>query len=275
MQQITRVSLASLLVLGALSACDTVPNSPTPGPSSSASPQASGAPSASPSAPNASPEASAQPSSDPSTAPTAAPTTQPSAPAANGKLTVIGADLFDGFNLEFRQGMKWTYNMKLAGIDIAVPNLPPGVTIPGLGGGSTGATNLGTYTMEVVKVDGNLITMRTDVNVTTAGAPDPAPTESTFEKKNISAVYTEAFTTNGEGTLTWTSAGSESVSVPAGSYSAGVINGKMNVTVDGVKLNQDTKVWISNGVGMVKEEVVTDTSGTKSTTIIELQSFSG
>ncbi len=269
MQKITRVSLASIFLLGLLSACDPV-NVPSPSPTSSSSLNPSASPTVDSSAqPSASPSASAPGTS---ASPTAQPSTPPS--TANGKLTVIGANSFDDFNLEFREGMKWTYKMKLAGVDIAIPNLPPGVTIPGLGGSSAG-TNLGDFTMEVIKVNGNLITMRTDVNTAIAGSPDPAPTESTFEKKNISAVYTESFVSNGEGTLTWTSAGSESVTVPAGGYTAGVVNGRMNVTANGIQVNQDTKVWIANGVGMVKQEVVSEAAGTKSTTIVELQSFSG
>lgn len=261
MKKISYLSLASVCVLGLISACDpvNVPN-PTPTASSSIKPSAS-------------------PGVKPGTQPSVIPSPQASA-AVSGKITVTGAENFDAFNINYKPGMKWVYSMKLGGIE--VPSLPAGITlpagfeIPGFGGGDG---DIGTFTMEVVSVNGNLITLRSDVSSSSATFPDTPPTESTFEKKNASKVYAEAFASNGSGSLNWSSAGSESVTVPAGTYAAGLVRGTSEITVESGQLKQNIRVWMVNNVGMVKETVNSETMASgvsvKSDVTLELKSFSG
>src|SRR5690606_35621798 len=131
---------------------------------------------------------------------------------------------------------------------------------------------------------GNLVTTRTSVNITLAsGAPPMQPTESTFEKTATANFYSEAFASGGSGTLSWQADASESITVPAGSYSSDRIKGRMDVTVDSngtqPKLKQDIKLGMAPGVGMVKQENVSSTAASGgsagATVVMELTSSNG
>jgi hypothetical protein len=251
-----------------------------------------------------SPAVSASPSADPSSAPSTTPDTTAGAtvganvgvnvpgvsvggntsgsvstpaPSANGALTVSGADVFNAYNVSYSKGMKWVYGMKNDIGSVSVPNLPAGFELPG---GVGGSMDLGTFSMEVIDIQGDLVTFRTEINNALPGAPAVPPSETTVKKEAASALYVEAFQSAGSGTLSWSRSGTkENVSVPAGSYNAGVVTGKANIIVDGTTgaLNQDIKVWVMDAIGMVKEEVVSKTSTNgvmvDTTTIIELKSF--
>ena len=273
----------SLLAALALTACDAKVNVNVANPSA----QPSAGPSSNPSSdPSSNP--SAQPSDPPSATPNPNATAQPTAAPStgSGKLTIQGSALFNKYNVNYRAGMKWVYGMRLADLAVPqIPSLPGGVTIPGLPSSGGSGMDLGTMTMEVLKVEGETVTMQTTI-VTNAAPTQIPPRTTTFQKSAMANLYTESQGDGVEGTATWTAAGSESVTVPAGSYSADIINGVFDVTSlqNGVRadLDQTVKLWISNGVGMVKEEVKTSLSGTgsagsvqsDSTTIIELKSFS-
>lgn len=273
---------AALLALS-LSACDAniSVNVPNPQPSASAQPSAtpqSPAPATSPS-----PAASQAP---PTAAPsTAAPSTAPvaSAPPTSGQLTIVGADLFDKYPLTFRQGQRWEYSMKMPSVAVSVPQfpggLPGGIQIPGIGGDS----EFGTLIMEVIRVDGSNVTMRTQVNTTLQGAAPPMdPKEVTFAQRSTASLYTEAFA-NGQGTMTWRADGSESLTVAAGSYSADRIKGRLDADLASggasATATQDITLWMAPNVGMVKQQTITTSSGSTTSgsaeVILELKSFSG
>lgn len=288
MQKRFLLGLASAALVG-LSACEANLNaslnpsaSPSPAASSSPDPSASPDPAAS-ATPNASASASTSVNAGVSVGANTNTNTNTSASAAaKGVLTVSGANLFDQYEMSYSKGMKWVYGMKNEIGAIAVPNLPGGVSIPGLGGSGSGGSSmdLGTFSMEVIDVQGDMVTIRTEVNNTMAGAPAVPPTEKTVQMKSVSALYVEGMQAAGSGTLDWTSAGgSESVSVPAGTYNASVVLGKTKVVLDGAAgaLDQDIKVWMVDNIGMVKEEVKgkTQSSGVSvdTTTVIELKSF--
>lgn len=284
----TRFRLASLGLLAAatLSACVATGNLTvnTPKPSSSPSAGPSAQPSASPSA-----QGTPEPTKSPQ------PTVSASASVeASGKLKVTGADVFNKYTMDFRTGMKWVYGMtsefKMPAIEIPGNiSIPGGGSIPGLptsgGSGGTSTTDLGELTIEVIKVEGDLVTMRSQLVNKLSPAPIP-PSTTTFEKKNWAAAFAQATSEGAEGTVTWTAAGSESVKVAAGSYSADIINGVFDITAlqKGIRsdLDQVAKVWVANGVGMVKEEVKSNITGsgsagsvsTDTTTHIQLKSFS-
>lgn len=190
----------------------------------------------------------------------------------NGALTVTGSDVFNEYKINFTKGMKWVYGMK---------NTVGGISIPGFPGGTAPTTtDLGTFSMEVVDVQGDLITFESAANITAPNAPKVEPKRTTVKKESFSKLYVEGFQNAGSGTLNWSSAGSaSSVVVPAGSYTASMISGKAVVMLEtgAEALNQDIKLWMDKEIGMVKEEVLSKitTSGitVDSTTVIELQSF--
>jgi hypothetical protein len=56
--------------------------------------------------------------------------------------------------------------------------------------------------------------------------------------------------------------GTQSVSVPAGSYSATVVDDVQNEKVLGYPVTSDIKIWLANGVGPVKTEMTSGSGGT-------------
>ena len=56
-------------------------------------------------------------------------------------------------------------------------------------------------------------------------------------------------------------AGTQSVTVPAGTYQATLISEKMDEAVMGVTVRLDIQTWVANGVGPVKSEVISRTAG--------------
>ncbi|PIQ28839.1 hypothetical protein COW36_09695 [bacterium (Candidatus Blackallbacteria) CG17_big_fil_post_rev_8_21_14_2_50_48_46] len=255
--------------------------------------KASASPSASPAATPAT-----SPSANPST-PSSEPTPAASAEPGNGVIKVEGEDLFNKYTVNYRVGMKWVYSLKMPGI--ALPNLSglagfsaqqiPDVNaiLNGLSGGSSGSTGsstpaapseMGEFTIEVTAVAGDMVTLSTQVKMTTeipGGAPIK-PSTSSFNKSNPGKMYSELGQNgNTNGTLKYSLVGPESVTVPAGSFSADKIAGMMNVTsstgAGSVESTQESSLWMAVGTGMVKQENKSTTSGITVTTLLELKSF--
>jgi hypothetical protein len=280
-----------------------LPNMPNVTPSTSPSASPSSAPN--PAGPTPTSPASTTPSSTPAS------TTPSSTPASGGKLLVTNQDIFNKYNVEYRTGRKWVYSMKMPAINLGGLNIPgfgttqfgniniPGLNIPGLGSGSgsgsasgSGSSELGEFTMEVVKVDGNMVTVRTTVNMNEnlpGGSSAMQDQEQTFPISEKSKLFSEMTQSAGtEGTLEWNrNPTPESVSVAGGNYTADKITGVMNVTSTQqgatANLKQDITTWIADGVGMVKQETKSNTAvsgGGASGSIdvgvtLELKSFSG
>jgi len=77
---------------------------------------------------------------------------------------------------------------------------------------------------------------------------------------------TEHITSQGQGT--------QSVTVPAGTYSASVVNVQEAATIDGYNTTLDDKTWFASGVGPVQSELIdVDGSTTNVTSKEELVSF--
>ena len=75
-------------------------------------------------------------------------------------------------------------------------------------------------------------------------------------------------TVKGEGTV--------SVTVPAGTYQATLINEEMTTSIDKDKITMDVRTWVANGVGPVKSEVLSNMAGGSANTPLsgeELESF--
>jgi hypothetical protein len=78
------------------------------------------------------------------------------------------------------------------------------------------------------------------------------------------------FSTNGQtenvtADITVKGAGMQSVTVPAGSYDATVVNMTMSETVEGIPVSDTVTTWLAPGVGPVKSQVVIDENGTSVT----------
>ena len=77
---------------------------------------------------------------------------------------------------------------------------------------------------------------------------------------------TEHITSQGQGT--------QSVTVPAGTYSASVVNVQESAAIDGYNTTIDDKTWLATGVGPVQSELITVDGGkTNLTSKEELVSF--
>ena len=57
-------------------------------------------------------------------------------------------------------------------------------------------------------------------------------------------------------------AGTATVTVPAGTYSATIVNMTLAETVEGIGVSTEVKTWLAGGVGPVKSEVIIDEAGT-------------
>lgn len=269
------LSMIGLLSAVSLSACDgsTPANLPSSTPSAQASAQASVSPAATP---QASSQSSTSSSVKLPATPSAQPATPSSAPAVTSELEVIGGDVFNQFEITFKEGMRWEYVLRAPKTEIS--GLPGGISAPSLG--SSG--DLGVFTQTVTAVNGSQITVKAETQPAGGSFLPPTSTESTFDTSQKANLYSAGFAGEGKGTLTWSAAGSESITVPAGSYTATKINGVMDITTtqNGVtaQLKQDIVLWMSDGVGMVKQNTVSETEAngiqTKVTNVTELQAFS-
>lgn len=56
-------------------------------------------------------------------------------------------------------------------------------------------------------------------------------------------------------------AGTQSVTVPAGTYNATVVNMTMSETIHGFAVSSEVRTWLATGVGPVKTEVILDEAG--------------
>jgi hypothetical protein len=74
--------------------------------------------------------------------------------------------------------------------------------------------------------------------------------------------------------ITVQGAGTQTVTVPAGTYQATVLLMTETVAVQGIAVTDEVKVWLAPGVGPVKDEVLANQAGTAHVTVTEeLESF--
>jgi hypothetical protein len=74
-----------------------------------------------------------------------------------------------------------------------------------------------------------------------------------FTTNGTKAVVTSHLTVQGGGTAT--------VSVPAGNYTATIVNMTMASTVEGIPVTIEVKTWMANGVGPVQSEAISSEAG--------------
>jgi hypothetical protein len=88
------------------------------------------------------------------------------------------------------------------------------------------------------------------------------------------------FTTNGvahdvTSHITVKGGGTQTVTVPAGTYTASVVDMTMSETIEGITVGTEVMTWFASNVGPVKSEVILDEAGTNHVEDVnELTSFS-
>ena len=55
--------------------------------------------------------------------------------------------------------------------------------------------------------------------------------------------------------------GTQTVTVPAGTYTATVVEMTESETIEGISVSSEVKTWLANGVGPVKSEVILHEGG--------------
>ena len=99
-----------------------------------------------------------------------------------------------------------------------------------------------------------------------SGQPVHTTLTMKFTVAGKTQTITEHITSQGQGT--------QSVTVPAGTYSASVVNVQESATIDGYNTTLDDKTWLASGVGPVQSELITVDGGkTNLTSKEELTSF--
>ncbi len=64
-------------------------------------------------------------------------------------------------------------------------------------------------------------------------------------------------------------AGTATVTVPAGTYQARIVNVTMAIPMGGASISVEVRTWFADGVGPVKEEVLTTGNGKTTVTLVE------
>jgi hypothetical protein len=99
-----------------------------------------------------------------------------------------------------------------------------------------------------------------------SGQPDKSTLHVRISENGLHIKETAHITVRGAGTA--------SVTVPAGTYQATVVDMTMTVTADGYPVSIEVRTWVANGVGPVKSEAVLGEGGTSHITAVqELKSF--
>jgi hypothetical protein len=99
-----------------------------------------------------------------------------------------------------------------------------------------------------------------------SGQPVHTTLTMEFTVAGKTQTITEHITSQGQGT--------QSVTVPAGTYSASVVNVQESATIDGYNTTLDDKTWLASGVGPVQSELIDIDGGkTSITNKEELVSF--
>jgi hypothetical protein len=101
-----------------------------------------------------------------------------------------------------------------------------------------------------------------------SGQPEKSTLDVVIHSSSLSQTVHARIVVKGEGT--------QSVTVPAGTYSATVVNETVSEKFEGVSVSTVVRTWLAPGVGPVKSEVLSVTLGTtKAGAVDELKSFKG
>jgi hypothetical protein len=86
-----------------------------------------------------------------------------------------------------------------------------------------------------------------------SGTPSTSQLKISINESGVKLSTTAHITVQGAGTA--------SVTVPAGTYQATVVNMTIALTVEGISVTEQVKTWLASGVGPVKDEVILDEAG--------------
>lgn len=102
--------------------------------------------------------------------------------------------------------------------------------------------------------------------VIASGKPSTSALKISISESGVNLSTTAHITVQGAGTA--------SVTVPAGTYQATVVDMTIALTVEGISVTEEVKTWLASGVGPVKDEVILDEAGTQHVAAgEELESF--
>jgi hypothetical protein len=140
-------------------------------------------------------------------------------------------------------------------------------------------TNLGSTTHDtayyVVNSDGSISLPFSQFDTSSSGASVKLISGSIFwppaDQLSSGKAYHDALkiefsedgtTRNVTAHVTVRGAGTQSVTVPAGTYNADVVNMTMAETIEGISVSSVVRTWLAPGVGPVKSEVILHEGGT-------------
>jgi hypothetical protein len=96
----------------------------------------------------------------------------------------------------------------------------------------------------------------------------------TTTSKLVVQIHSSALSTTVTANIAVKGLGTQTVTVPAGTYSATVVNETISEKVEGISVSTVVKTWLAPGVGPVKSEVFSSTLGaSKAIAVDELKSF--
>jgi len=125
--------------------------------------------------------------------------------------------------------------------------------------------NTSSSTTKVALLSGNI--MFPSASALASGQVSHGTLKIQFTSNGATQDVTAHITVKGGGTHT--------VTVPAGTYSASVVDMTMSETIEGITVGTEVMTWFANNVGPVKSEVIIDEAGTGHVAgVNELTSFS-
>ena len=125
--------------------------------------------------------------------------------------------------------------------------------------------NTSSSTTKVALLSGNI--MFPSASALASGQVSHGTLKIQFTSNGVTHDVTAHITVKGGGTHT--------VTVPAGTYSASVVDMTMSETIEGITVGTEVMTWFANNVGPVKSEVIIDEAGTGHVEgVNELTSFS-
>ncbi len=112
--------------------------------------------------------------------------------------------------------------------------------------------NTGSSTTKVTLLSGTI--MFPSASALASGQVSHDTLKIQFTSSGVTKDVTAHITVKGGGTQT--------VTVPAGTYTANVVDMTMTETIEGISVGTEVMTWFANGVGPVKSEVLIDEAGT-------------
>jgi hypothetical protein len=205
---------------------------------------------------------------------------QSASPAQNGAGATVSLD-----NYPIGVGNTWVYQNSLGG---TVTNKMTAVT-PVSGGTEVTETNVIALTTAAPTTNQATYIFHSDGSITypdqfgngvsiQGGIDWPTPSQIASGQPSNStlqvSINQDGQSLNTTANVTVQGAGTASVTVPAGTYNATIVDMTMATTFHGFSVDVEVRTWLANGVGPVQSQVTTDELGSSHVADqLELQSF--